>query len=50
MDKILRFLYRTFFIQEKNRLDLLDYIRALCYIGFCIALLWAIAFYGFNWR
>lgn len=44
------FLYRTFIHQEKNRRDLLDYMRALCIITMIILIALTAGYYGINWR
>jgi hypothetical protein len=50
MGKFLHFLYNTYIGQEKNRRDVLDYLWAISVIIMFVMMVWAIIYYGFNWR
>jgi len=50
MHSWLKFIYNTFIIQEKNRRDVLDYMRAVLLIISTITMIWMIAFYGLKLR
>lgn len=50
MGKFVYFLYHTFIYQEKNRLDMLDYLRAAGVIIMFILITWAVMYYELSWR
>lgn len=48
MRRFLYFLYHTFIYQEKNRRDVIDYLRAIAVISISILIAWMVMYYGGN--